>query len=354
MKVNNIVVHSSGFHANEIVATALYIIFLNDGNLPIIHRTRDLSTFDEADTVFIDVGMKFDNGRYFDHHQFRQGDDNWGTASAGLVWNKILSKMMRGKIPQLSTDKTKEITELVEAIDARDTKVNWDKENVHEPLLQAISDCNNIDIGGDKQDRVFIEVMNLFCTYFIGDISYKDLYRLIQAKADKNLDAKDVEEEKRYHALENTDVIMGINVWRHPKDLHIHTHRFFKDIPFILISYDTVQNNYTVTCNTDFCTIEEIQNEVFIHVNKFMAKTTDKHPTFRIAKTIKDTKGLEVYSMIINQDVEDDAFKACPICRDDGNLMDVNTVETIPVICDECTQGIPHQNCQMGVKELVR
>lgn len=75
-------VHDGSFHADDILAVSL-LKYCLDGEFDIvIVRTREKERLDKCDIV-LDVGLKYDNEKYFDHHQ-----DMELQCSVSLIWDK--------------------------------------------------------------------------------------------------------------------------------------------------------------------------------------------------------------------------------------------------------------------------
>jgi len=77
--------HNGIFHSDEIIAIALLNKVFEETS---IIRSRDPKELQEAN-ILVDVGGKFDGVKFFDHHQFKDGDKNWGLSSAGLVAKNV-------------------------------------------------------------------------------------------------------------------------------------------------------------------------------------------------------------------------------------------------------------------------
>jgi uncharacterized UPF0160 family protein len=91
------VTHKGRFHGDEVFALA--VLKLVYPKLEVI-RTRDEKEFKDADFL-IDIGKKFDNEKFFDHHQkdFRERRKNGlPYASAGLIWKKFFGKLTNEKV----------------------------------------------------------------------------------------------------------------------------------------------------------------------------------------------------------------------------------------------------------------
>jgi len=86
--MKRIATHNGTFHGDDTFAVA--IIKMAFGEVEVI-RTRDETKINIADFV-LDVGGKYDNEKFFDHHQSdRAGsrENGFPYASAGLVWRKF-------------------------------------------------------------------------------------------------------------------------------------------------------------------------------------------------------------------------------------------------------------------------
>lgn len=115
-----LVTHDSTFHADDIFATAVFLIAFH-GNVKVI-RTRDESIINSADFVY-DVGGVYDpsKGR-FDHHQTSgagERDNGVPYASFGLVWKTYGEDVCGSKEVADRIERR-----LVEPVDANDNGVN--------------------------------------------------------------------------------------------------------------------------------------------------------------------------------------------------------------------------------------
>jgi len=85
----NVVIHDGTAHADEMVALA---ILEGCGAQGAVTRSRDILPVDGSYDLFIDVGGKFDDCTFFDHHQkdFNETDEDGNKlSSAGLIWRKF-------------------------------------------------------------------------------------------------------------------------------------------------------------------------------------------------------------------------------------------------------------------------
>jgi hypothetical protein len=266
--------HNGVFHSDELAAIALLIAYKEITEYKVI-RTRDDIDADYT----IDVGMEYNHTSHFDHHQFKPYEEYWGVASVGLIAQYLRPILCSSNLFKI------EHNHLIKDINQRDTRVNYSPSGEYEELFNNISDCNSIDIYSEEQGTIFNYLLSLFIKYFSNDIDLDKLKLQVEKLAVVNKSFKTSTMEKRFSELEQVDTIMDIPVYRHPEDLYVDTKMFDANSGYILIYYDVGQANYTVTCNTDYCVIEDIENKVFIHANGFLAKTTDKEPFFRIRRT---------------------------------------------------------------------
>lgn len=126
-----IITHDGNHHADEVFACAMLRILHPD--MPIL-RTRDKEAFAKG-TFIVDVGGRFDNERYFDHHQqpfdedchvlgldSMRNDKVIPYASAGLVWRRFGLDILKRAGHPSTVSMLKRVDQLlIEGIDAVDT-----------------------------------------------------------------------------------------------------------------------------------------------------------------------------------------------------------------------------------------
>jgi len=80
--MKNIATHNGKFHADDVLAIALVKIFIDKEIITtrVKHATLDFDNYD----LIIDVGLKHDGVRYFDHHQ-----DKKLSSACKLLWKSI-------------------------------------------------------------------------------------------------------------------------------------------------------------------------------------------------------------------------------------------------------------------------
>ena len=145
------VTHNGKFHGDEIFALGVLKLIYPD--LEII-RSRDEKIFSESD-LLIDVGRKFDNEKYFDHHQtdFKEKRENGiPYASVGLVWKKFYNKLTNEKVYEY-LDKR-----FFQFIDADDSGIKTFESKQCETYTigNMIDSMNN----SEKSDEYFFDVLN--------------------------------------------------------------------------------------------------------------------------------------------------------------------------------------------------
>ena len=129
-----IATHNKTFHADDVTAIALLRIFTNENIVVnrVDHNTTDFSNFD----MVIDIGIKFDGIKYFDHHQYKGGK-----SSAGLIWDYI----------GLNKDYPK-ISKFIDAIDKHDTGIKKAQEFEFSSLIKCF---NTTNLNSQLQNRHF-------------------------------------------------------------------------------------------------------------------------------------------------------------------------------------------------------
>jgi uncharacterized UPF0160 family protein len=145
--MKTIITHDGRFHSDEILAIALAIEFNYLGtatNKYIIKRIpNDDSLIDDnfiGTDLVVDIGMRFDNRKFFDHHQ-----NNSGIASAGLMWNSILmkDKIERNRYPEIDN-----LVKLSDQHDIGDCKAS----PTEYPSLIALINRKDTSIDSDQCD----------------------------------------------------------------------------------------------------------------------------------------------------------------------------------------------------------
>lgn len=113
-KTNFIATHNGIFHADEVMASAIYIEAINGEEDPMkekvqIVRTRNPKVLERAVCVY-DVGGEYNpEGLLFDHHQDNAPERQNGEpySSAGLMWKHYGQAIVRGMLPEgLDEDET--------------------------------------------------------------------------------------------------------------------------------------------------------------------------------------------------------------------------------------------------------
>jgi len=78
--------HDGTFHTDDVLAIALLKHYYESTHEVVIVRTRDKELLNTCD-ILVDVGLKYDGVKYFDHHQ-----DPSLKCSASLIWKFIAEK----------------------------------------------------------------------------------------------------------------------------------------------------------------------------------------------------------------------------------------------------------------------
>jgi len=303
--------HNGVFHSDELVAISMYRAYIED-NVEII-RTRNPQELNSCD-VKIDVGGEYAPtcssihvGDYmsmtqfigysvlgdFDHHQFKEGDELYRLSSAGLIFKALTEPMDTycdmGECPWTDTvvsGPSQSLLNLVTAVDARDTRVEYDKwQNVEfcqdvtfDELFNSISSCNQLDIASKEQDDMFDTLTDLFTKYFKGDIEACELFETIANLASKT--QQDAEQE--INKIKDTIKVSGQFVYFENFESFPMAAKWLWDNGYgtkIFVSYDKLQNNWTYQVNTNIQKIVSVSNTVFVHTNGFISKSLDDMDT---------------------------------------------------------------------------
>jgi len=246
--MKTVVTHNGVFHADEVTAIALLVIFTDtfsvDKDLETIVRTRNPKIIAKAD-IAIDVGGVYDKDKFqFDHHQ---PSYKGNLSSAGMIEHYII------------LDDYPTIQALVKEVDEQDTGVKRQSPNHY---CNIISSFNYKDINSDIQYACFIDAVK-FAVRYISNLKEAQLLKAHQA---------DIAKQAHLQTISNV-VFATVSEWIPVSNLI--------GIADFMISYDEAQEAWTVQqvpvklgefggkyklLATDAST------EVFVHKAGFIAK----------------------------------------------------------------------------------
>jgi hypothetical protein len=289
MKEKTVVTHSGLFHADELFAVAWLIIMMIMKNEMIFKVVRSRNPEDqEGATYVVDVGGQHNPGEgRFDHHQLREGDAGYGISSFGMVYGEFNG--LGSSIP----------AEFVNAVDARDTRVNYDVykdievvEGVtYDDFFNGITACNCLDINSPEQDDRFTLLVMLIVKYFDGQLSLKELWVEIHSLET----AQKAETEKQIKKRLNAVTPAGVIEFNDGRDDIVIYAAIGGYIPNpvqhgldALLAFDEGQQKFTLSVNTDKVKIDTmiVGEPTFIHANGFFAVfefTEHGEATFTVA-----------------------------------------------------------------------
>lgn len=146
-----IVVHSGNYHADDCTAYAILSYIFPNNELV---RSREIDDPSKYDFI-VDVGGKFDNEKYFDHHQrdfseYRSYGEKIKYASAGLVWRKFGANYIKKFETKLTDEQVDYVKDYIDKnfimyIDANDNGINIYDDNI--PTISKIVYLYNITFG---------------------------------------------------------------------------------------------------------------------------------------------------------------------------------------------------------------
>ena len=249
--------HDGVFHIDEIAAIAILKTYFE--NVDIV-RTRDKNKLDDCD-ILVDIGRKYDGKRFFDHHQFKEGDKLYGLSSAGLVAK--------------SFPVDNKFHDFISAIDKRDTRVGYDDNEPINRFFDLVSDCNALNVHSEEQNKTFLWLVELFTAFFKGNISFDEIKGQIKDFADKNREAKEREFMRRINDIVPIE-IDGIKIARLKE---VVPSKFIKDDYHASLRFDDRQQAWLlISTDTDRLKILDISDKVFVHANGFIgvSKSNDK------------------------------------------------------------------------------
>lgn len=157
-----IAVHSGIFHCDDVVAVALARLLLGE-QVTVARLDRAYAGNYGEFTYVLDVGMKFDGDRFYDHHQrdcpvFSDGRRH---CAASLFWSvkgeQICSLFTSDK--EVNGEMVHRFTEILEGIAHRDNgELNGEMEAVYS-LSAVVKDFNCAKPFGEAQDQAFMEAV---------------------------------------------------------------------------------------------------------------------------------------------------------------------------------------------------
>lgn len=154
-----VITHNGSFHADDAFAVAVLKIFFK--NQIRVVRTRDKDLMKKGD-ILVDVGMKYDGRRNFDHHQAigaGQRPNGIPFASFGLVWKKYGPKICGNASVAKEIDKN-----LVQSIDAEDNGIEILKpvfDFSPYRIANLITSFNSVWNEDEDQNRLFVEAVKV-------------------------------------------------------------------------------------------------------------------------------------------------------------------------------------------------
>jgi len=270
--------HNAIFHSDEIVAIAL-VSFLDEVE---VVRTRSPLVLSECEFQ-VDVGGQYNpnEGRY-DHHQFEEDSELYGKSSAGLVWLDVRDTF-RNIYP--SVDLT-DLDTFIEAVDARDTHVNYDESNVYEAVFNAITACNHVEPMHKEQQARFE-----FMVSVVSDLKNYILDKDLEAYAKK---LEQLEELAETYSKEKE--IIFANRKNNAKILpEIIVSKFFDEWRSLsratnkpIIMPGDKEGQFKIMIDTSNNKIVVSKDEVFTHVNGFISIVEPKETSKNLGVALLD------------------------------------------------------------------
>jgi uncharacterized UPF0160 family protein len=165
MAIIKVITHSGSFHADDVCAVSvLSLLYKKNGSEIEVTRTRDAALIAAGDIV-LDVGGKYDDAKFFDHHQ--QGGagarpNGIPYASFGLIWKHFGEEYCGSKNVAEKFDKF-----FVQGVDAVDNGVNITEskyKDVFPVSLNSIvmSFVPFFDEGENKENEQFMKAVDIF------------------------------------------------------------------------------------------------------------------------------------------------------------------------------------------------
>lgn len=163
--IKKIIIHSGVFHADDVLCVALLKEFVNNDIEVIRNNIPDTSGIPE-DTIIADVGGKFDNDRFFDHHQLDgQNDATTAVCSAELLWKRF------------GNPDCHEISRYLHEVSLHDTgcrlsEVGW----IFKDLQPTWNSGESIDNAFEKAVKLGRSILGRKAELFEARVNAKNLY----------------------------------------------------------------------------------------------------------------------------------------------------------------------------------
>lgn len=159
---STIAVHGGIFHCDDVVAVALARLLLGE-QVTVARLDRAYAGNYGEFTYILDVGMKFDGDRFYDHHQrdCPKFEDGRRQCAASLFWSvkgeQICSNFTSDK--EVAAEMASRFGTLLEGIAHRDNGELDGAEEAVYSISAAIKDFNSPKPFGPQQDEAFAEAV---------------------------------------------------------------------------------------------------------------------------------------------------------------------------------------------------
>jgi len=247
-----VLTHNGVFHADELTAISLLIIFGVMVNT--IVRTRDVDVIDEFkisnDGLLIDIGGEFnpDNG-VFDHHHNKDGVN--GKASAGIIADML----------QISEEKYPSLSKLIAEVDSQDIGVKLNPDNHFSNIIKSY---NVITPFGEDNNDAFKMALEFTVRYLLN-LKLQDEADYVDRLEVEKAEIREVNRVKVVVRSKESKFIPAIK---------------FAGKADLVISYDAQQNCWSVQTAPikagDFASkyklVKGCKEEIFTHPAGFISK----------------------------------------------------------------------------------
>lgn len=283
-----LVTHNNSFHADDVFSAATLKLIFKSAK---IKRSREEKYFEKGDIIF-DVGGKYDEEKYFDHHQYgKAGErkDGYPYAAFGLIWKKFGIKLCGS---QNIVDRIDE--SFVKYIDAIDSGYNPDGNNLSTSISEVVGLFNpnwNESVDCDKE---FLKVV-------------KTAEKIILRKIEKEKAIVLSKEIVGKAILEAKNKIIILDAYCNWQEEAMKTDNFIviypeknkekwmiRMLPKEVNSFENrigLKEEWRGESQEKLYKLTGIEDFIFCHANGFIASTKTKESAIKIAEiTIKEGK----------------------------------------------------------------
>jgi len=237
MSKKKIIVHDSGFHADDVFAVATLLLHLGNENVEIT-RSRNPEIIETGDYI-VDVGLIYDEEKnLFDHHQkggAGERENGIPYASFGLVWKKFGKELCGSEEAARMLDEI-----VVQPIDAVDNGVDICKEVFVDIKFYGVDEIVHSFEPTWKESEDDLDTRFLNAVSFAKNVLKREIKKIVdEVEAQNNI-------RNIYSNLEDKKIIILEKEHKYGRFLSTYTLSEFPE-PVYYVHYRKKPNEKTPT-----------------------------------------------------------------------------------------------------------